>query len=69
MILGRARALLAERKRMSLDELAVALDAKPDAVDGMMDVLKQSGRVRELPCGKCGGCTGCALPLRIFEWI
>jgi hypothetical protein len=68
MILGDARKLLRERRRLSLFDMALILDVAPSAVDGMMAVLIQTGQVRELSFGSCGGCKGCGAAPRVFEW-
>ncbi len=60
-MLARIMALLEEHGRLTLAELANALEAPEDAVKPMMDLLVRKGRVEELggtcPQGSCAGCS------------
>ena len=71
MILTDISNLLRSRGQMSLLDLSIHLDANPDAVRGMLDVLQRKGRVRKLPAGTAcsGGCTRCAADtVEIYAW-
>ena len=61
---------LTERGTASLHDLALHLEAEPDAVRGMLGHWLARGRVRKLPRPeKCEGCCDCD-PARseLYEW-
>lgn len=52
--------LLEQHRRLSLGELAAALDSQPYAVEPMMEMLVKKGRIRIISSGCSGGsCKGC----------
>ncbi|MEF8700269.1 MAG: FeoC-like transcriptional regulator [Candidatus Accumulibacter sp. UW26] len=70
MILSRVSDYLKEHRRASLTDLALGLDATPDALQGMLAILERKGRVRRLPSAtKCSGCAKCdPQGLEVYEW-
>lgn len=71
-ILSRVEQLLREQHRASLRDLAESLDTAPEALRGMLELLRRKGRVRQLPGGTAcgGGCSKCRPEtVEIFEWI
>lgn len=70
MILSRLNDYLRQHKRASLNDLALGLDAAPDAVEAMLATLERKGRVRRLPAGTaCTGCSKCDPgAVRLYEW-
>ena len=54
-----------------LSDLAIHLDADPQAIQPMLEMLAARGRIRRVDAGpkSCGGCTRC-LPqsLTLWEW-
>lgn len=72
MILSRLSAYLKQRKRASVADMALVLDAQPNAVNGMLAALERKGRVRRLPAGSsCGStCSKCdPTTLELYEWV
>jgi predicted ArsR family transcriptional regulator len=58
-------ALLKKHRRLSLGELASALGSTPEAVEPMMELLVEKGRVRILSSGcSRGSCKGCSCAVR-----
>ncbi|MBI5782085.1 MAG: FeoC-like transcriptional regulator [Rhodocyclales bacterium] len=71
MILSRLSHTLRQQRRASLDDLATALQAAPEAVEAMLATLERKGRVRRLPAGSSCGKSCCACDpkrLQIYEW-
>jgi putative ferrous iron transport protein C len=71
MILSQLRDYIAERRRLSLQDLANHFDTDPEALRGMLAILERKGRVRKLAAGAaCGGCCNCdqAAP-ELYEWV
>jgi len=55
MILSRLSDTLRQQRRASLDDLATALQAAPEALEAMLATLERKGRVRRRPAGSsCG---------------
>lgn len=72
MILSRLSDTLRQQRRASLDDLATALQAAPEALEAMLATLERKGRVRRLPAGSSCGKSCCACDpkrLQIYEWI
>ncbi len=71
MIITRISDYLRERRRASLLDMALGLDATPDALREMLAVLERKGRVRRLPSGTpcSGGCGKCRpADIELYEW-
>lgn len=72
MILTRLSQYLRLNGRASLDDMAIALDASPDALRAMLTTLQRKGRVRRLPPPKpaCGtSCNGCGQArVEMYAW-
>ena len=70
MILLRLELYLRERRRSGLVDMAVGLNADPDALRDMLGVLERKGRVRRLPSGTtCSGCAKChPTAIELYEW-
>lgn len=71
MILSRVNDYLRQRGRASLLDMALGLDAAPDALRDMLAILERKGRVRRLPAGTAcgGGCNKCApANIELYEW-
>lgn len=71
MILSRVHDYLRRHRRASVTDLACGLDAAPEAVRAMLDVLARKGRVRRLPAGTAcaGGCSKCdPASVELYEW-
>ena len=71
MILTHISDLLKERRRVAVIDLALALDASPDALRPMLAMLERKGQVRRLPSGtSCGGgCCKCdPAAVELYEW-
>ncbi len=71
MILSQLRDYLAERCRLSLQDMANHFDADPEALRGMLAILERKGQVQKLAAGTaCGGCCKCndAAP-ELYEWV
>lgn len=64
---------LKQRGRASLAEVAIHFDVDPSAARGMLDMLIDKGRIRELSVGTCGDAGGCSCanerPLHMFEFV
>ncbi|WP_084224442.1 FeoC-like transcriptional regulator [Stenoxybacter acetivorans] len=72
MILAQLSHYLHQSRRASLQDMAAALNASPDAVEAMLQVLVRKGRVVALPqgssCGKSDCCACDSTALQIYEW-
>ncbi|MCG6939736.1 MAG: FeoC-like transcriptional regulator [Thiohalocapsa sp.] len=71
MILSQLRDYIAERRRLSLQDMANHFDTDAEALRGMLAMLERKGRVRKLAAGSaCGGCCKCdqASP-ELYEWV
>jgi len=70
MILSSISDYLRQRKRASIADLALGLEATPEALQGMLAILERKGRVRRLPGGgTCGGCSKCDnAGVDVYEW-
>lgn len=70
MILGQVNEYLRLRLRASLADMALGLEASPDALREMLAVLERKGRVRLLPRGtSCSGCCKCdPNASELYEW-
>jgi hypothetical protein len=72
MILSRLSETLHLHRRASLDDLATALQAAPEAVEAMLATLERRGRIRRLPAGSSCGKSCCACDpkrMQIYEWV
>ncbi len=71
MIFVRISALLQQRQRISLKDLAENLHTAPEALRAMLARLERKGRVRRLPAGTgCCGCCQCDPALiELYEWM
>ena len=72
MILSDIKRYLMRCGQASLGDIALHLDAQPDAVRGMLEQWMRKGRVRRhLATSACGGsCTRCnPSSTEIYEWI
>ncbi|HNQ03298.1 MAG TPA: FeoC-like transcriptional regulator [Thiobacillaceae bacterium] len=71
MILSRINDYMRLHRRASVADMALGLDAAPEAVKGMLDVLERKGRVRRLPSGTaCTGCCKCdPNTVELYEWV
>ncbi len=72
MILARLENHFRQYRRSSLTDLAEILDAQPEALRGMLDLLVRKGRLRRLPTGTAcgGGCNKCKPEsVELFEWV
>lgn len=60
MILSELMSFIREKRRVSLDEIALRLDTDQSAARSMLELLTEKGRIRKVPgaaCGKqCGSC-------------
>jgi ferredoxin len=69
------RDILRQSPRASLLSLSLQSHSEPGAVEAMMRVWEQKGRVKRTApspsaCGGCGGCVaGCSPSQIIFEWL
>lgn len=73
MILSRVSEYLKARRRATLDDMVLGLDATPEALRDILAILERKGRVRRLAsapaCGSGGGCTKCASrESELYEW-
>jgi DeoR/GlpR family transcriptional regulator of sugar metabolism len=71
MILSLVNDYLRARQRASLQDMARVLDASPEAIRDMLEILERKGRVRRLPAGTAcgGGCNKCApATVELYEW-
>jgi len=71
MIITRISDSLKERRRASLQGMALGLDATLDALRDMLAVLERKGRVRRLPSGTpcSSGCNKChPSNIELYEW-
>jgi len=63
---------LRKHRRACLNDLAVHLNADPQAIAPMLEMLAARGRIRRVgtETKNCGGCTKC-LPqsLVLWEWV
>lgn len=69
------RNILRRDQRASLLSLSLESHSELGAIEAMMRVWEQKGRVRRTApaadaCGGCGGCTrGCPPAQIVFEWL
>ncbi|GEO84401.1 MULTISPECIES: FeoC-like transcriptional regulator [Alphaproteobacteria] len=69
------RDILRQQKRASLQSLSLQSESDISAVEAMLSVWEQKGRVRRTApaagaCGGCGGCQkGCSSAQVMFEWV
>ena len=49
MILARIEQYMRDHRRSALTDMAISLDAAPDALRSMLGILERKGRVRRLP--------------------
>lgn len=73
MTLSQLKAFMIERKRASINEIALHFGSAPDAVRPMIEIWVAKGRMARLDqqggCGKMGASCSChAAPSEIFEW-
>jgi hypothetical protein len=71
MILSQVSDYLKTHRRAALHDMALGLDASPDALREMLAILERKGRVRKLPAGSScgGGCNKCSpSSVEIYEW-
>ena len=70
MILSRVRDYLQTHRRVALYDLALHVDAEPDALRGMLAKWQAKGKVEKLPMGTtCSGCCHCdPATIEIYEW-
>ncbi|MCP4699912.1 MAG: sugar metabolism transcriptional regulator [Gammaproteobacteria bacterium] len=71
MILTELKAYIAEKRRVTLTDLACHFDVEPDALKGMLDHWIRKGKVRRmLPVSSCEskGCCQCE-SVEMYEWI
>ena len=71
MILSRLSDYLRQQRRASVADLALGLDASPDALRAMLGTLQRKGRVRRLDGPRCAsGCCKCdPASLELYEWV
>jgi len=72
MIISRLSDYLREHHRASLNDMALSMDATPEALTAMLSVLERKGRVRKLDGGSsCGkSCCQCdPTTVQIYEWV
>lgn len=71
MIIDRLRAYLHLRRRASLADLALHVQATPEAVRAMLARLEKKGVVRRLPVRPlCEHCVKCdPATLQFYEWV
>lgn len=73
--LTQLRDILRQSPRLSLQSLALQSSSEVSAVEAMLQIWQQKGRVRRIApepsaCGGCGGCArGCSPAQIFFEWI
>lgn len=71
MILARIEQYMRDHRRSALTDMAISLDAAPDALRSMLGILERKGRVRRLPGGTAcgGGCNKChPATVELYEW-
>lgn len=71
MILSQVSDYLKTHRRAALHDMALGLDATPDALREMLAVLERKGRVVKLAAGSAcaGGCHKCSPDsVEIYEW-
>jgi len=71
MILTELSDYLKQRRRVSVADMALGLDASPDALRAMLGTLERKGRVRRLEGPRCAtGCCKCdPAALELYEWL
>lgn len=71
MILSQLSDYLRQQRRASVADLALGLDASPDALRAMLGTLQRKGRVRKLDGPRCAsGCCKCdPASLEMYEWV
>jgi len=73
--LTQLRDILRRDERASLQSLSLKSGSEISAVEAMLSVWEQKGRVRRIApakaaCGGCGGCVhGCSPAQVFFEWV
>lgn len=64
---------LRERNRASLADIAMRFDVEASAARGVLDLLIEKKRVREVSLGMCGANGGCSCAaereLTVFEYV
>lgn len=71
MIITRLEQYIKTHRRTALTDMAVGLDANPDALRDMLGILERKGRIRRLPTGTAcgGGCSKChPSTVELYEW-
>ena len=71
MILARIEQYMRDHRRSALTDMAISLDAAPDALRPMLGILERKGRIRRLPSGTAydGGCNKChPQTVELYEW-
>jgi hypothetical protein len=70
MTLIGVKALMMERRRATLTDIAVHFGSSPDAARQIMRLWLDKGRVRVLERGACkGGCSCATPPVEVYEWV
>lgn len=73
--LTQLRDILRQSRRLSLQSLSLQSSSDVSAVEAMLQIWEQKGRVRRIApepsaCGGCGTCSrGCSPAQIFFEWI
>ena len=72
-MLSKIRDYMIRRPAVSLYDLALHLQAQPDAVRGMLQHWIDKGRIRKLPRpGRCAGCQAAVCDptqSELYEWV
>jgi putative ferrous iron transport protein C len=71
MILSELGRYLAQRRRASIDDLALHFRAEPEALRGMLAMLEKKGRLRRVGSARaCGGSSCCCSAAigEVYEW-
>lgn len=72
MLLTRLSSYLQLNRRAALTDMAIALNAAPEALRDMLTLLERKQRVTKLPAGSScgGGCNKCAPDsIEIYQWV
>jgi putative ferrous iron transport protein C len=71
MILTDLKRYMSDRRRASLEDIAVHFSMSEDAARGLLQPWIAKGRVRQLnrhlPCGTCGKCESAVSD--VYEWV
>lgn len=71
MILTDLKRYMSDRRRASLEDIAVHFSMSEDAARGLLQTWIAKGRVRRLnqhlPCGTCGKCESAVSD--VYEWV